>query len=94
MGLRFQISSWAGLLALQILSATLLILVPALLMGMVMPLVLVWASGDRKQAVARVGRSYAVNTIGAIAGAFITGFRVDSENQHEVYVVTGGDVLS
>src|SRR5690349_1420106 len=74
LGLRLHVSSWAGLLALQILSATLLILLPALLMGMVMPLVLVWASSDRASAVARVGRSYAVNTIGAIAGAFITGF--------------------
>ena len=74
LGLRFQTSSWVGLLTLQIMSATLLILVPALLMGMVMPLVLVWASSDQKRAVARVGRSYAVNTIGAIAGAFITGF--------------------
>ena len=74
LGLKFQTASWAGLLSLQILSATLLILVPASLMGMVMPLVLVWASADREKAVARVGRSYAVNTIGAIAGAFITGF--------------------
>src|SRR5262249_24449072 len=46
LGLRLQTASWEGLLALQILSATLLILVPALLMGMVMPLVLIWASGD------------------------------------------------
>jgi spermidine synthase len=74
LGLRFQTSSWPGLLSLQILSATLLILVPALLMGMVMPLVLVWAGSERAKAVARVGRSYAINTIGAIAGAFITGF--------------------
>lgn len=74
LGLRFQTSSWLGLLALQILSATLLILMPAVLMGMVMPLVLAWASSDRSTAVARVGRSYAINTIGAIAGAFITGF--------------------
>ena len=74
LGLRLNISSWSGLLSLQILAATLLILVPAVLMGMVMPLVLVWAGADQKQAVARVGRSYAVNTIGAIAGAFITGF--------------------
>ena len=73
LGLRFQISSWGGLLALQIVSATLLILVPALLMGMVMPLVLVWASNQIK-AVNRVGRTYAVNTIGAIAGAFVAGF--------------------
>lgn len=73
LGMRFHVSSWGGLLALQIVSATLLILVPALLMGMVMPLVLVWASNQIK-AVNRVGRSYAVNTIGAIAGAFLTGF--------------------
>lgn len=73
LGMRFQVSSWGGLLALQIVSATLLILLPALLMGMVMPLVLVWASNHVK-AVSRVGRSYAVNTIGAIAGAFVTGF--------------------
>ena len=74
LGLRFQTASWAGLLALQILCATLLILVPACLMGMVMPLVLVWAGADEEKAVARVGRGYAINTIGAIAGAFITGF--------------------
>ena len=74
LGLRLQPSSWLGLLALQILCATLLILVPAVLMGMVMPLVLVWAGADQTKAVARTGRSYAVNTIGAIAGAFITGF--------------------
>lgn len=73
LGLGFHVSSWSGLLALQIVSATLLILLPALLMGMVMPLVLVWASNHIK-AVNRVGRSYAVNTIGAIAGAFVTGF--------------------
>lgn len=73
-GRNLKISSWAGLLGLQIMSATLLILVPALLMGMVMPLVLVWATGDPLRAVGRVGRSYAVNTIGAIGGAFLTGF--------------------
>lgn len=74
LGLRMQITSWAGLLALQIMAATLLVLVPALLMGMVMPLVLVWASVKHTRAVALVGRTYAVNTIGAIAGAFVTGF--------------------
>jgi spermidine synthase len=75
LGTSLQINSWLGLLALQSLVAALLILFPAILMGMVMPLVLVWASktgGD--QSVRRVGRSYAVNTLGAIAGAFCTGF--------------------
>src|SRR5688572_470791 len=74
LGMNLHISSWTGLLGLQILSAMLLVLVPALLMGMVMPLVLTWAAGDPARAVARVGRAYAINTIGAIAGAFLTGF--------------------
>ncbi len=74
LGLRLQIGSWAGLLTLQILVTALLILVPALLMGMVMPLVLFWASTDKHKAVSLVGRSYAINTVGAILGAFITGF--------------------
>jgi spermidine synthase len=39
-------------------------------MGTVMPLVLVWAG----ESVRLVGRSYAVNTLGAIAGAFSAGF--------------------
>ena len=73
LGMALKISSWAALLMLQILSAGLLILLPALLMGMVMPLVLFWAS-SRDGAVSLVGRTYAVNTIGAIAGAFISGF--------------------
>ena len=74
-GLRFHISSWAGLLTLQILSIALLILLPAFFMGMVMPLVLVWAGTIRNdQSVQLVGRSYAVNTLGAIAGAFVAGF--------------------
>jgi spermidine synthase len=74
-GLRFHISSWGGLLALQIISVALLILLPAFLMGTVMPLVLVWAGTNPKsQAVRLIGRSYAINTIGAIVGAFGAGF--------------------
>jgi spermidine synthase len=71
----YGINSWLGWLALQALVAALLILLPAFLMGMVMPLVLVWASREGANASVRlVGRSYAVNTLGAIAGAFGTGF--------------------
>ncbi|MEK6283174.1 MAG: fused MFS/spermidine synthase [Acidobacteriota bacterium] len=74
-GLSLNISSWGGLLSLQILSVALLILLPALLMGMVMPLVLVWAGASSgASSVQLVGRSYAVNTIGAIVGAFSAGF--------------------
>ena len=75
LGFALKISSWGGLLALQIFSAALLILLPAFLMGTVMPLVLVWASkGHSSNSVRLVGRAYAVNTVGAIAGAFCAGF--------------------
>jgi spermidine synthase len=74
-GLRLNVQSWGGLLTLQILSIALLILLPAFLMGMVMPLVLVWAGTyPANRSVQLVGRSYAVNTIGAIIGAFVAGF--------------------
>ncbi|HWN07730.1 MAG TPA: fused MFS/spermidine synthase [Pyrinomonadaceae bacterium] len=74
-GLRLNIESWVGLLALQVLSVGLLVLLPAFLMGTVMPLVLVWTgSHSEQESVKLVGRSYAVNTIGAIAGAFAAGF--------------------
>jgi len=74
-GLRLHVSSWGGLLTLQIISVALLILLPAFLMGMVMPLVLVWAgTNSRNESVRLVGRSYAVNTMGAITGAFGAGF--------------------
>jgi spermidine synthase len=80
-GFRLGVDSWAGLLALQIAAAALLILLPATLMGMVMPLVLIWAGssppGDRASghsSVRLVGHSYALNTIGAIAGSVVTAF--------------------
>lgn len=75
LGINLKINSWLGLLALQSLVAAMLLLVPALLMGMVMPLVLVWAMDAKGEAAVRlVGRSYAVNTLGAITGAFGAGF--------------------
>ncbi|HSP62113.1 MAG TPA: fused MFS/spermidine synthase, partial [Pyrinomonadaceae bacterium] len=69
MGLRLGVNSWTGLLTLQIAAAALLILVPATFMGMVMPLVLTRAGSARV-----VGKSYALNTVGAIAGALVTAF--------------------
>jgi hypothetical protein len=78
LGTNLHVSSWAGLLGLQITSATLLILVPALLMGMVMPLVLEWAAPDPDAGVARVGRRMRINTIARCAGV-LDRLRPDSE---------------
>src|SRR5205814_18140 len=71
-GFRFGINSWAALLALQALAAMILILVPATLMGMIMPMVLTWAghsSASGSSVATTVGQAYALNTLGAIAGA-------------------------
>lgn len=75
LGVRLHLANWWALLALQSGIAALLVLVPATLMGLVMPLVLVWANERGEQhAVGRVGRLYAANTLGAIAGAALAGF--------------------
>lgn len=77
-GFKFGVNSWAGLLALQILAATMLVLAPAVLMGMTMPLVLTWAgrSGSDSRALSArlVGQAYAINTLGAITGSIVTAF--------------------
>jgi spermidine synthase len=73
-GLRLGLATWGGLLFLQVVVAALLVLLPAFLLGLVMPLVLTWAGAGAQDAARRVGRSYAVNTVGAIAGAFGAGF--------------------
>jgi spermidine synthase len=86
LGFRLGINSWTGLLALQIAISTLLVLVPAIWMGMVMPLVLKWAehkspaligevsSGKPESSTRLVGVSYALNTVGAIVGSVATAF--------------------
>jgi len=80
LGFRTGVNSWIGLLALQILAATLLVLAPAVLMGMTMPLVLTWAgrsiAGENSpsRSAKMVGQAYAVNTLGAITGSIATAF--------------------
>ena len=72
-GFALGIDSWHGLLALQVFAALVLVLLPATLMGMIMPLVLVWTAGERAPE-KLVGQAYALNTLGAIAGAIVTTF--------------------
>ena len=73
LGFAFGVDSWLGLLALQAFAATVLVLVPAMLMGTIMPLVLIWTAGGRVPE-KHVGHAYALNTVGAISGAIVTTF--------------------
>jgi len=72
-GFALGIDSWHGLVALQAFAATVLLLLPATLMGMIMPLVLIWTAGGHAPE-KRVGHTYALNTVGAISGAVVTTF--------------------
>ncbi|HSD79985.1 MAG TPA: fused MFS/spermidine synthase, partial [Solirubrobacteraceae bacterium] len=62
------------LLALEFLLSGALILGPALLSGAVFPLAVRLAAAGRASAGRVVGRLYALNTVGAIAGSFAGGF--------------------
>src|SRR5262249_51412661 len=83
-GFFFHANSWSALLALQAAAATIIVLVPAILMGAILPLVLLNAQIDHTAPAANsasppdfakfVGFSYALNTIGAITGAIVTAF--------------------
>ena len=72
-GFTLGINSWHGLLLLQAFAATVLVLAPAVAMGMIMPLVLTWTAAGKKPA-KLVGQAYALNTVGAITGAIVTTF--------------------
>ena len=71
---QFEASPAALLLGTRLLVAALVMLVPTTLLGAVFPLA-VRAAAGRVNAIGRtVGALYSVNTLGAIAGAFASGF--------------------
>lgn len=69
-------SSFGVLLVARFLIASLVMILPTLLLGALFPLVIkIVSSGERERASGRtVGDAYAANTIGAIAGSFASGF--------------------
>jgi len=74
--LRATTNSFAGMLFAQFVTCALAMLPVAILFGLAFPLVLslVCAHGDAQNTGASVGRAYAANTAGAIAGALLSGF--------------------
>jgi spermidine synthase len=66
----------ASILTIHALLAGLVIVPVALGLGAVMPLVMRVAVGDLDRVGRDVGRAYAANTVGAIAGALIAGFLI------------------
>ncbi len=71
--LRFQPSP-AGLLFLQAVISALLLLVPTILMGSTLPLLGGYVTSLEDRVGHRVGRLYALNTLGAALGCFLAGF--------------------
>ncbi|HEY1267521.1 MAG TPA: fused MFS/spermidine synthase [Candidatus Binatia bacterium] len=66
--------SFALFLAIQVLLAFVVMFIPALLLGMTFPLVVSLFTQNICRVGSSVGTTYASNTLGAIAGAFIGGF--------------------
>src|SRR5262245_48700504 len=65
----------AGLVAINVLSVSVILVVPFLLAGAIFPLTLIGAGRkDRGATASAVGRLYAVNTAGAILGSVLAGF--------------------
>lgn len=65
--------SGMALLGGQFLVSFLAMIAPTTLFGLTFPLTVVLYCGDNRRRGSRTGRLYAVNTLGAILGAFITG---------------------
>jgi len=65
--------SGAALLGCQFLISFLAMILPTILFGLTFPLTVVLYCGQDRCRGARTGRLYAVNTLGAILGSFVTG---------------------
>jgi spermidine synthase len=70
----FEGSPTALLLVTRLLAAALVMLVPTILLGAVFPIAVRAAVGSVETVGRTVGQLYSVNTLGAIVGAFSTGF--------------------
>jgi spermidine synthase len=66
--------AWRDQIYKQLLLAALIMLIPAILMGMTFPLVTHIYTRSVKRIGASVGKLYSVNTVGSILGSLITGF--------------------
>ncbi len=71
---RQEIGAPQEIFAYQFLLVGLVVFVPIFLQGMSFPLVIRALVGDREGSGERVGRLYAMNTVGAIGGSFVAGF--------------------
>jgi len=69
----FDFSRAAGI-ALRAIMASLLLFVPVALMGATLPLLAKFVTWETQIRGMRIGALYAINTLGAVAGCFLTGF--------------------
>ncbi|MGE3674331.1 MAG: spermidine synthase, partial [Polyangiaceae bacterium] len=97
-GLGDHVTSFAGREAVRAGAAFLILVVPTTLMGLTFPLLLQRVAADPRVG-AQVGRLTAINTLGAVAGALLTGYlllpRFGSERAlHSVVWIFGALALA
>jgi len=64
----------AGTVAVRFVLATAIMIVPTILMGATLPFLIKYFTVRREAVGRRVGMIYGINTVGAMAGAFLAGF--------------------
>jgi spermidine synthase len=70
----FGTDSWASAIALMVLATGVVVLPPTLLMGISFPMATALCTRTQGEVSRRIGSFYAVNTLGNILGALLTGF--------------------
>ena len=76
LGSVYQGEGWQGFVAARYLGSFLIMFIPTLLMGMAFPLVSKIYTQSREKLGSYLGNVYSANTLGAVIGAFATGFIV------------------
>jgi len=66
--------SFGTLMALRVLLATMILIIPATLMGGTLPVLSRFLVRTRERTGREIGTLYAINTLGAVAGCFVAGF--------------------
>jgi spermidine synthase len=87
--------STASLVTVQVVVSAIVLLVPTFLMGGTLPVLGRYVAGLRRSVAPAVGLLYGLNTLGAAAGAFLTGFVLVKQFGilYTIYLAAGTNLL-
>ncbi|OFZ38446.1 MAG: hypothetical protein A2504_10790 [Bdellovibrionales bacterium RIFOXYD12_FULL_39_22] len=71
--LAFYLKGWPGMLAIKAIVTVVILLLPTLMFGALLPLIIVMLTKSAEDAPAITGLAYAWNTVGSILGSYLAG---------------------